>query len=268
MLLNYRNIPNWGDQLNWYLAENYFFKDVKLRQYHKQRPNESVRKKLSFFLPNNWVFSENVQLIGSIVGFCNSETIVCGAGLISTSTGRYLPKKVLAVRGPLTAELLRKKELDVPKVYCDPGIFISKVYWPNIEKHFEYGVIPHYSELKYAQKIFANHPHISVLSVHDEIETFCDKVLACKNIVSSSLHGLIVADAYHIPSAWVTFGGELLGGDFKFKDYFGSLQDKQKPLRTEINTAACINELNLRYPSKPDTDQYLVQIEKLKSYLT
>ncbi|MCR9134124.1 MAG: polysaccharide pyruvyl transferase family protein [bacterium] len=264
LLLNYRNIPNWGDQLNWYLAEKYFFKGIKIRRYHEQIPNESLRKKLSTILPYRWVFHENVQLIGSTIGFCNPETIVCGAGLISERMSKFLPKKILAVRGPMTAQLLRKKGLKVPEIYCDPGIFISDVYWPNIEKEFEYGIIPHYSELESVQKMFANSTNIRVLSVHDDIEQFCDKALACKRIVSSSLHGLIVADAYNIPSAWVTFGTKLIGDDFKFQDYFGSLRDKPIPLRTKIEEVTQINKLNFRLPSKPNIDQYLSQIGKIK----
>ena len=37
--------------------------------------------------------------------------------------------------------------------------------------------------------------------------------------MSSSLHGLIAADAYGIPNARINLTGRLVGGDFKFEDY-------------------------------------------------
>ena len=44
-------------------------------------------------------------------------------------------------------------------------------------------------------------------------------ISTCEAIVSSSLHGLIVADALEIPNVRVSFHGRLKGGDFKFEDY-------------------------------------------------
>ena len=46
---------------------------------------------------------------------------------------------------------------------------------------------------------------------------------ACEVIVSSSLHGLIIADAYGIPTVWAKFGNDINGNDFKFYDYYWSL---------------------------------------------
>ena len=51
------------------------------------------------------------------------------------------------------------------------------------------------------------------------IEQFVDELVSCEMIFSSSLHGLIIADAYNIPNRRVIFGNKLIGGDFKFNDY-------------------------------------------------
>ena len=48
-------------------------------------------------------------------------------------------------------------------------------------------------------------------------------IISCKYILSSSLHGLIISDAYNIPNIWLD-EYKLNEGDFKFKDYFLSIK--------------------------------------------
>jgi hypothetical protein len=42
-------------------------------------------------------------------------------------------------------------------------------------------------------------------------------------VVSSSLHGLIIADAFGIPNARLRISDRMPGGDWKFMDYFSSV---------------------------------------------
>ena len=49
-------------------------------------------------------------------------------------------------------------------------------------------------------------------------------MLSCENIASSSLHGLIVSDAYGIPSIWIKLSNNIIGNDFKFYDYLESIR--------------------------------------------
>ena len=62
-------------------------------------------------------------------------------------------------------------------------------------------------------------PDSAAISVSiDAMETL-RAIGECEMIASSSLHGLIVADALGIPNWRVSFARELKGGDFKFRDY-------------------------------------------------
>jgi hypothetical protein len=45
------------------------------------------------------------------------------------------------------------------------------------------------------------------------------EIAACAAVLTTSLHGLIVADAYGIPAVWSTLAPDLIGGTFKFHDY-------------------------------------------------
>lgn len=61
-----------------------------------------------------------------------------------------------------------------------------------------------------------------------------DRICECENILFSSLHGLILAEAYGVPNVWIEFGKPLIGGHFKFHDFFLSIHcDREKPVTIE-----------------------------------
>ena len=52
-----------------------------------------------------------------------------------------------------------------------------------------------------------------------------DKICSCENIISSSLHGLVISDSYNIPNCLFVSRESMLAihhnqGAFKFKDYY------------------------------------------------
>ena len=47
-------------------------------------------------------------------------------------------------------------------------------------------------------------------------------MLSCDILITSSLHGLIVGEAYSIPTIFVEFGSKLYGGLFKLEVCFNS----------------------------------------------
>ena len=53
-----------------------------------------------------------------------------------------------------------------------------------------------------------------------------DKICSCRYIISSSLHGLILSDAYGIPNLWIRISDRVKGGDCKFLDYFSGVNRK------------------------------------------
>lgn len=121
---------------------------------------------------------------------------------------------VAATRGPATAALLGAGEADVP--FGDPVWLLPRFYRPAVEKTHELGVILHLSEL--ADRESEAHPRADLAAYRldggaggvrlintvteisaDALRRWVDEVLACKRIVSTSLHGMVVAEAYGIP---------------------------------------------------------------------
>lgn len=205
---------NFGDILNPILASNFTNKNVKKIGKRKSK------------------FKEHYFMIGSIIQRCNSQTIIWGSGLISDTIDlKRHPKKVLAVRGPLTRKRLLELGVSCPKIYGDPALLLPKFYDPkNINKKYELGIIPHYVDKNDDRlKKFSNTKKIKIIDVQNKnpLEVV-NQVIECKKIISSSLHGIIVADAYGIPSAWTELSNKVIGNGFKFNDYFLSVGRKQR----------------------------------------
>jgi pyruvyltransferase len=159
--------------------------------------------------------------IGSILGSANEHAEVWGSGFIrenATVIGR--PRAVHAVRGPLSRTRLLELDIDCPEVYGDPALLLPRFYNPLVAKRYAVGIIPHYVDKGHPWlETFHNDPQVLVLDIESDIGEFVRAVKSCEVILSSSLHGLICADAYGVPNHWVCFSDEVIGGDFKFRDY-------------------------------------------------
>ena len=112
----------------------------------------------------------------------------------------------------------------MPEVYGDPALLLPKLIPNTVTKKYELGIIPHYVDYEKVVQQFSNDPKIKVINLMtDDIVKTTHEILTCKKIISSSLHGVIVSQAYHIPALWVKFSNKLAGDNVKFYDYFESI---------------------------------------------
>lgn len=190
--------------------------------------NHFGSKKVKRISKRNCKRFEHYFMIGSILQRCTDKSIIWGSGIISeNSILDQKPKKVLAVRGPLTRKKLIEQGIECPEIYGDPALLLPELYPdPGTKKKYKLGVIPHFKDKKdpWLKKQFLFNDEVKIIDIQNENPLIVvDEMLSCEKIISSSLHGIIVADAYDIPAVWVEFEHPFEDGHFKFQDYFLSV---------------------------------------------
>lgn len=170
-------------------------------------------------------YCDRYMAIGSILGGAYCRTVVWGSGFIRE--GEMVmepPKAICAVRGPLTRAALVQAGIHCPEVYGDPALLLPRFFNPGVETRFAVGIIPHYVDKGHPWLVTcARDPNVKIVDVESGICEFVRDVKSCAIILSSSLHGLICADSYAIPNAWIQLSDNVIGGHFKFHDYQESI---------------------------------------------
>ena len=250
----FRDKENYGDLLSKYLAEKISGKPVKFVQPKKQPWYK--RNKTNFLA------------LGSILHHADKHSIVWGSGIIDHEQ-EIAKADFRAVRGPQTRNFLLKLGYKCPQIYGDPALLLPKYYNAEVKKEHKIGIVPHYHDYKKALELFQNNPAIKVIDLLTlDVEETTREIVSCENIISSSLHGLIVAHAYKIPALWVEFSDKIFGNGIKYIDYFESL--KISPYNAEfIKEPKTAKELLLLMQGKqtlPETSKLQkVQRDLLKS---
>lgn len=238
---------NWGDDLNFYFLLKLTGCPIIIRHNFRMA---------------KWLQHRNFLCIGTLLDgskYKDCKTTIWGSGCSGADRGLTYPEKVLAIRGPKSRSYLLSQGIECPEVYGDPALLLPLVYQPkgdppsalpsregtlpetrNLKletKKYRMGIIPHVVDLhhpvieeirgKYADEIL-----IIDLAHYKKWTDVIDQICSCERILSSSLHGLIVSDAYQVPSCWIELSGNISGGYFKFFDYASSVErDFNKPSR-------------------------------------
>ena len=191
--------------------------------------------------------------IGSIMTMAREGDVVWGSGVKSDgfSLDRYLFKNldIRSVRGPKTRDFLKKNlGINCPAIYGDPALLLP-YFFPEFQKKenplYDYIVIPHYSEMELFEGC------ANIISSTEPFDYIIEKILNSKLVIASSLHGIIVAEAFGIPARLlrVTDNQPL----FKYQDYY---EGTGRPDFTYANT---IEEAILMGGEKP----FICDLEKL-----
>lgn len=176
--------------------------------------------------------TKHLYTVGSIIFFGYQNATIWGSGLLQQPKERFRNVKldIRAVRGPETRNELLKLGFSCPEVYGDPAILLPLMYNPGEAKiKKKYAVILH----KAAHNKVDN--QIEILT--DDWKGFVDKVCECELIISSSLHGIIIAESYGIPAILLVDRQRAEFSLFKYNDYYYSTGRYEYPRAETINEA-------------------------------
>lgn len=157
-----------------------------------------------------------------------------------------------AVRGKKTHDQIVGSE-SIQPAYGDPGL-LSNEWWTGkgaVRKKYRLGVVPHYvdqdaKEVEFLKKI----PGIKIIDVFSEVKDVLREIQECEFIISSSMHGLIVADSFGVPNNRVKFSDGIID-NYKFVDYYSAF-NLEEPAPFHINESF-------------DLDKSINHIEKIYS---
>lgn len=159
--------------------------------------------------------------VGSIIGKLHQHTI-WGSGFLSANQAIYAARlrkvfhsDIRAIRGPLTRQALLAFIEDVPEIYGDPAILMPLIYpGKKLEKKYQVSLITHHQHPIENTELH----QISILT--RDYSFFIDEILRSELVISSSLHGIILAEAYGVPAIWLNNGPK--EQVFKFIDWYYS----------------------------------------------
>lgn len=162
--------------------------------------------------------SHRLFAVGSVLHFAQDGDVVWGSGVngkVDPRQHRFRKLDVRAVRGPLTREFLMARGITVPEVFGDPALLLPTLFPQRFARHVKsrYVVVPNLHDLKLAQEARMRH----VVSPMWSWNRCVTAILEGELVISSSLHGIIIAEAYGIPARYLRLSDT--ENIYKYNDY-------------------------------------------------
>lgn len=168
--------------------------------------------------------------VGSVLEFMppDFDGAIWGSGLMYGDPHPLPRAQAYAVRGELTRELIGAGK---GTALGDPGLLaFRRVKRPPVR--WSVGVVLHGHHRAHGEFLRLADPRAGhrLINVHQSARSAVREIAACEVVVTTSLHGLVTADAFGIPAVWTVLDPPLNGGDFKFRDYESAIS----PLRSRF----------------------------------
>ncbi len=177
--------------------------------------------------------------VGSIVGYLSRDCVdIWGSGLQRPLRAPEVERlrslrdvRVHAVRGELTRrELVDKLGWEVPAILGDPGLLMPRLYQPQLAASDDrVALVAHQWHAAHFRD--AHSEDIHCVDVRHSPEQVVDEIASSRVCLSTSLHGIVIAQAYGVPWVWLHVEDSgLRGGRFKYDDFFTVLDRSQVPV--------------------------------------
>lgn len=182
-----------------------------LRKYHLDK-NKRTNKTI------------HLNTVGSLIGQGHYDAVIWGSGVLDqrnttnlVNQRKYRKLDVRAVRGPISYIVLKICGYECPQVYGDPAILMPYIYpkKENCQKEYDTSVIFHHTQ----ENSDTYDCHIINIRTKD-YKHFIDEICKSKKIISSSLHGIILAETYGVPAIMLKKG--MSNEIVKFFDWYYS----------------------------------------------
>lgn len=253
--LYYAKLANMGDLLNVLIIRRCFGYEV---ERHSFLTGEmcAIGSCLAQYTLHG---SALMRLRQRINGFAKPRVSVWGTGFINYTDreGKFFKRDMdfRAVRGELTRKSVEKmmgRSLAIPT--GDAGILASELLDETPEKCYDVGIVPHICDLQdpAVQELADSYENSLIINVKDDPLAVVRQIAQCRTVLSSSLHGLIVADSFCIPNLHLVFSDRLLGDGYKFDDYYSAYPVPHTLCDMRERPAPTLEEVGASYAITPE----------------
>lgn len=229
-----RGLNNFGDCLQPYILKHY-----GLTPYFVSNLNKS-----------------DIILQGSVLEDIDKsyDGIILGTGIHNAQKISFPNARIIGTRGLLSLSCLDNSK-NTDAILGDPGIIMSKIFNERTPKKYKLGIIFHFSEThtnvaKHLRQTISG-KDVIFINVLNKPRTVINQIKSCQTIVSSSLHGLIIADSFSIPNRRIKIKEDSFKcqeTDFKYLDYYSTIECTENPLYIDGSETAdlLINSTTLK----------------------
>jgi len=199
---DHRGDENFGDYLSKVIVENIIDKKYGEIKNDMKYNADGVKKRLF--------------AIGSILHHASDHDVIWGSGVNGKDLGQKISASnldVRMVRGPITRKVLLNYNISCPPNYGEPGLLVSEFFGDidiDEKKHTFSLVLNLNDTLLYEDKDYLIYPNWG-------LDRVIQRIRESEMVVSTSLHGLVIAEAFGVPARHLLSFAE---PTFKYIDYY------------------------------------------------